>query len=163
GRTSAHRYRGWGVSVVPNVLAERYASADMRAIWSPEHKVVLERRLWLAVLRAQVDLGVDVPAGAVEAYEAVVDKVDLGSIAARSHNVPAQATTLGKRFATTGEELLVALDRLEDLLARYPLRGIKGPVGTQQDMLDVLGGDAAKVDELERRVAEHLGFARVLG
>ena len=65
-------------------------------------------------------------------------------MAGRSHNVAAQATTLGKRFATAADELLVALARLEDLLARYPLRGIKGPVGTAQDMLDLLGGDAAQ-------------------
>jgi adenylosuccinate lyase len=51
----------------------------------------------------------------------------------RSHNVPAQATTLGKRFANAGEELLQALRRVEELLERYPLRGLKGPVGTQQD------------------------------
>jgi adenylosuccinate lyase len=222
---------------VPNVLATRYAGVDLAAIWSPEHKIVLERRLWIAVLRAQRDLGVDVPDGAVEAYEAVVDRVDLASIAARervtrhdvkarieefsalagheqihkgmtsrdltenveqlqvvsslrlvrqrvlatlarlgrlaaehealvltgrSHNVAAQATTLGKRFATVADELLVALERLDDLLARYPLRGIKGPMGTAQDMLDLLGGDPAKLAELEQRVAAHLGFERVL-
>ena len=66
-------------------------------------------------------------------------------MAGRSHNVAAQATTLGKRFATAADELLVAYARLEDLRARYPLRGIKGPVGTAQDMLDLLGGDAAKL------------------
>ena len=79
-------------------------------------------------------------------------------LAGRSHNVAAQATTLGKRFATVADELLVALDRLDELLARYPLRGIKGPVGTGQDMLDLFDGDEAKLAELERRVAEHLGF-----
>ena len=63
-------------------------------------------------------------------------------MAGRSHNVAAQATTLGKRFATAADELLVALDRLDALLERYPLRGIKGPVGTAQDMLDLLDGDA---------------------
>ena len=80
--------------VVPDVLAARYASPQMATLWSPEQKVVLERRLWLAVLRAQRDLGVDVPDGAVEAYEAVVDKVDLDSIAARErvtrHDVKAR-------------------------------------------------------------------------
>ena len=80
----------------------------------------------------------------------------------RSHNVPAQATTLGKRFASAAEELLLAYERIVDLLSRYPLRGIKGPVGTSADQLDLFDGDAAKVAELERRVAEHLGFARVL-
>ncbi len=222
---------------VPNVLATRYASADLVQIWSPEHKIVLERRLWVAVLRAQRDLGVAVPDGVVEAYEAVIEVVDLDSIAARervnrhdvkarieefcelaghehihkgmtsrdltenveqlqiraslllvrdrvvaslarlgrlaseheslvmtgrSHNVAAQATTLGKRFATVADELLVALERLEDLIARYPLRGVKGPVGTAQDMLDLLDGDAAGLATLEERVAAHLGFERVL-
>jgi adenylosuccinate lyase len=222
---------------LPNVLATRYAAPDLVAIWSPEHKVVLERRLWIAVLTAQRDLGVDVPEGVVEAYEKVVDRVDLDSIAARervtrhdvkarieefaalaghehihkgmtsrdltenveqlqvrqslvlmrdraiaalarlarlatehettvvagrSHNVAAQATTLGKRFATVADELLVAVERLEDLLTRYPLRGVKGPMGTSQDMLDLLDADEEKLAELERRVAAHLGFDRVL-
>ncbi len=221
---------------VPNVLATRYASAEMSDLWSPARKVVFERQLWLAVLRAQRDLGVDVPAEVISAYESVVDDVDLASIAARervtrhdvkarieefcalagyehihkgmtsrdltenveqlqirrslelvrgrvvavlaalaelavehaevvmvgrSHNVAAQATTLGKRFANAGEELLTALDRLDDLIARYALRGIKGPVGTQQDMVDLLGS-AAAVDQLESMVVEHLGFSRSL-
>jgi adenylosuccinate lyase len=79
----------------------------------------------------------------------------------RSHNVPAQATTLGKRFASAAEELLIAYDRLTDLLERYPLRGIKGPVGTAADQLDLLG-DSSKLDSLEWTVARHLGFNRVL-
>ena len=224
-------------SSVPNVLAARYASADMARLWSPEHKVVLERELWLAVLEAQRDLGIAVPDEAIEAYRKVIDQVDLESIEARervtrhdvkaridefaalagheqihkgmtsrdltenveqlqvrralvlvrgrmlaalarlaeraaehaflvmtgrTHNVPAQATTLGKRFANAGEELLQALYRVDDLLARYPLRGVKGPVGTQQDMLDLLDGDADRLDRLERRIAEHLGFEAVL-
>jgi adenylosuccinate lyase len=224
------------VPVVPNVLAARYASAEVARLWSPEQKVVLERQLWIAVMRAQADLGVDVPEEALAAYEAVVDRVDLASIderervtrhdvkarieefsalaghehahkgmtsrdltenveqlqvrrslelirdravaalvalagraaehaetvlVGRSHNVAAQATTLGKRFANAGEELLQALLRLEELLARYPMRGLKGPVGTQQDQLDLLG-DPELLDELERRVAAHLGFTRVL-
>jgi adenylosuccinate lyase len=222
--------------VILDVLAARYASAAMADVWSPERKIVLERQLWVAVLRAQRDLGVDVPDGVIEAYEAVVDRVDLDSIAARervtrhdvkarieefsalaghqhihkgmtsrdltenveqlqvrqslllvrtkilavlarlarraaeyealvmtgrTHNVAAQATTLGKRFASAADELLVALDRVEELIERYPLRGIKGPVGTAQDMLDLLGS-SERLSELERRVAAHLGFSHVL-
>jgi adenylosuccinate lyase len=82
-------------------------------------------------------------------------------MAGRSHNVAAQATTLGKRFASAADELLVAFARLDELIARYPLRGIKGPVGTGQDMLDLLGGPDA-VRRLERAIAEHLGFEHVL-
>ena len=79
----------------------------------------------------------------------------------RTHNVAAQATTLGKRFANAGEELLQAFRRVDELLGRYPLRGIKGPVGTQQDMVDLLG-DKAAVDRLEASVLEHLGFGSAL-
>ncbi|MFP5330739.1 MAG: lyase family protein, partial [Acidimicrobiia bacterium] len=84
------------------------------------------------------------------------------AMAGRTHNVAAQAVTLGKRFATAGEEMLVAIEALDDLLARLPLRGLKGPVGTQQDLVDLFDGDAAKVDELERRVARTLGFERLM-
>jgi adenylosuccinate lyase len=76
----------------------------------------------------------------------------------RSHNVPAQVTTLGKRWASAGDELLVALARLDDLLRRYPLRGVSGPMGTAQDQLDLLGGDAGKLATLQHVVARHLGF-----
>ncbi len=103
-RPVAHRHRprsgGWCrrgrvlTLSVPNVLATRYAGADLAPIWSPEHKVVLERQLWIAVLKAQRDLGVDVPDDVVADYEAVVDKVDLASIAARErvtrHDVKAR-------------------------------------------------------------------------
>lgn len=217
----------------PNVLASRYASAELATIWSPEHKIVLERQLWIAVLKAQKDLGIDTPDGVIEAYEAVIDQVDLASIAAReritrhdvkarieefaalagsehihkgmtsrdltenveqlqvhaslivvrnraiaalvrvgrlaaenaelvmagrSHNVAAQATTMGKRFASIADELMAGLERVDNLIERYRIRGIKGPVGTGQDMLDLLGGDEAKLLELEQRVAAHLGF-----
>jgi adenylosuccinate lyase len=227
--------------MIPDVLATRYATERMREIFAPEAKVRAERRLWLTVLEAQRDLGVDFggddPDAVIAAYRSVLDRVDLASIEARervtrhdvkarieeynalagyehihkgmtsrdltenieqaqlrlamecvrdkvvatlaalarlaaehaaqpivgrTHNVAAQVTTLGKRFATAADELLVAYERLDALLARYPLRGIKGPVGTAQDMLDLLGDDKAKLAELERRVAASLGFSRVL-
>jgi adenylosuccinate lyase len=226
---------------IGNVLANRYASAAMREVWSAENKIISERRLWLAVLAAQRDLGVDFggddPAVVIKAYEGVVEQVDLADIAerekitrhdvkarieefnalagyqhvhkgmtsrdltenveqlqifsslkiirdrmvatlvqlaqlateyaaqpmtGRTHNVAAQITTLGKRFATTANELLLAYQRIEELLGRYPLRGIKGPVGTSQDTLDLLGGDPDRLEALEQRIADHLGFRHVL-
>ena len=83
------------------------------------------------------------------------------AIAGRSHNVAAQITTLGKRFATAADELLVAHQRVDELINRYPARGIKGPVGTSQDMLDLLGADEDRLADLENRIAAHLGFAQV--
>lgn len=82
-------------------------------------------------------------------------------MAGRSHNVAAQATTLGKRFASAADEMLVAINRVEELLDRYPLRGIKGPMGTSQDMLDLVGGDTDKLAGLERSIADFLGFRTV--
>lgn len=221
---------------IANVLSNRYASAELTELWSPEAKILLERQLWIAVMKAQKNLGVDIPTEAISAYEEVIDRIDLDSIAqrekitrhdvkarieefnalagyehihkgmtsrdltenveqlqiyrslemmrnksvsvaaaiaqhaaqyqslvmaGRSHNVAAQATTLGKRFASAAEEILVAIDRVEDLLSRYPLRGIKGPMGTAQDMLDLVGGDESKLAALETQTADHLGIARV--
>lgn len=221
---------------IANVLSNRYASAELSNLWSAEEKIIMERQLWIAVMKAQKDLGVEIPAEAIEAYEAVIDQVDLASIAdrervtrhdvkarieefnalaghehihkgmtsrdltenveqlqihrslelvrnkgiavvaaigsraaqyqslvmaGRSHNVAAQATTLGKRFATAADEMLVALERVTELLNRYPLRGIKGPMGTAQDMLDLMDGDEARLSDLETRIAAHLGFDRV--
>ena len=42
---------------VPNVLADRYASPAMKAVWSTRGRVVLEREYWIAVMKAQRDLG----------------------------------------------------------------------------------------------------------
>jgi len=208
----------------------------MAELWSAEHKVVLEREFWVAVLEAQQQLGIDVGDDVIAAYKAQITNVDLNSIAAReritkhdvkaridefcalaghehihkgmtsrdltenveqlqvlvalrvvrrrvvaalarmaelaaqnatlvmtgrTHNVPAQAITLGKRIANSGEELLEALKRLDDLIDRYPLRGIKGPVGTQQDMLDLFDGNQESVRALEDAMAQRLGIANV--
>ena len=218
---------------IDNVLASRYASEPMQELWAPEAKIRLERQLWIAVMRAQQELGISIPKGIPEQYEAVIDTVDLESIAerervtmhdvkarieefndlagaehihlgmtsrdltenveqlqirlslivirdksiaaldrlsglavayselamaGRSHNVAAQITTLGKRMATFAEELLFAVERLEELIDAYPLRGIKGPVGTAQDMLTLLDGNVEALSKLESRVATHLGF-----
>ncbi|GJF08143.1 adenylosuccinate lyase [Mycolicibacterium cyprinidarum] len=225
---------------IPNVLANRYAGEEMVAIWSPQAKIVTERRLWLAVLRAQTELGAGSSAvtdAVIGDYERVLEDVDLDSIAerervlrhdvkarieefnalaghqhvhkgmtsrdltenveqlqirqslqlvhahgvaviarlaeravlyrdlvmaGRSHNVAAQATTLGKRFASAAQEMLPALQRVSELIDRYPLRGIKGPMGTAQDMLDLFDGDTERLAELETRVAAFLGFTEIL-
>lgn len=75
----------------------------------------------------------------------------------RSHNVAAQVTTLGKRFASCAEELLFSLDSLENLLERLPFRGLKGPVGTSQDALSAMG-NSKDLAKLESKLAEQFGF-----
>ena len=219
-----------------SLIADRYASVAMREIFAPEAKIVAERRLWIAVMRAQSALGHEISPDVITAYESVITRVDLASIdarekqtrhdvkarieefnalagheaihagmtsrdvteniealqirngleivhdkvvtllarlaeratqyadqpiAGRSHNVPAQITTLGKRFASTAEELLFAYERLSALQARFPMRGIKGPVGTSQDSIDLLGSSDAHA-HLESEIAKELGFTNVL-
>jgi adenylosuccinate lyase len=209
----------------------------MSDIWSQTNKIILERKLWVAVMKAQQELGLNIPAANIAEYEKVIEKVDLESIrkreektrhdvkarieefnalaghedihkgltsrdltenieqlqikeslklihdktvatlsqlaklatqysdlaiTGRSHNVAAQSTTLGKRFASAAEETLHAYSKLNSLIAEYPLRGIKGPVGTSQDVLDLFDNDEKKVQKLEQIVAKHLGFENVL-
>jgi len=222
--------------MIPNILAERYASAAISEIWSPEGRIVLEREFWIAVMKAQKNLGIDIPQDAIDAYESVKNQVNLTSImereritrhdvkarieefcdlaghqhihkgmtsrdltenveqlqvyrsllvirdktiaslaqmkkravqwrdlmiTARTHNVAAQPTTLGKRIAMNGEELLGALGMLNHLIATYPVRGLKGAVGTQMDQLSLFDGDATKATQLEAQVCAHLGIPEV--
>jgi len=218
------------MSITPNVLATRYATKEMVAIFDPVNKIINERKFWITILKLQQKAGLPITDSDVKAYEKVIEMVDLTSIdkremktrhdvkaqieefnalagvekihigltsrdltenieliqikaalelieyrtlqtlfllnekiakyektymVGRSHNVAAQVTTLGKRFATCAEELLFAHTALNELIARLPLRGIKGPVGTSQDALDAMGEDFA---QLEKSIAEEFGF-----
>lgn len=221
------------MEAIPNILAQRYASAAMQEIWSPAGKIRLERKYWIAVMRAQAELGLDIPQQAIAAYENAVAEVDLDAIekreritrhdvkarieafnelagfehihkgmtsrdltenveqlqvyrsllvlfnkslallgkfadksrqykdivlTGRSHNVAAQPTTVGKRIAMFGEELLRAVRKLESIVETYPARGLKGAVGTQLDLLTLFSGDRDKVTRLESKILAHLGL-----
>lgn len=218
-------------SMIPNVLAQRYASRQISEIWSGEGRIRLEREFWIAVMKSQQALGLDIPTSAIADYESVIAQIDLPSIdarekvtrhdvkarieefnelaghehihkgmtsrdltenveqlqvfrsllvirnktattlirmseladrfkalliTARTHNVAAQPTTLGKRISMFGEELLGALQTLNALIERYPVRGLKGAVGTQMDTISLFDGDPQKVIELESRIVEYL-------
>ena len=216
------------------VLADRYASKEMREIWSREFKIKAERRLWITVLETQASLGFDVSPNVIEDYKKKINDINLASIdarekvtkhdvkaridefnalaghqkihigmtsrdltenielfqlsaslelaqlkaaallkhlaefareylevpmVARTHNVPAQLTTLGRRAATWMEELIYSFSHLEDVLRRLPLRGIKGPIGTSQDLVDLFG-DSSQI--VENSVATESGFNQLL-
>ena len=218
------------MSITPNVLATRYATKEMVAIFDPINKIINERKFWITILKLQQKAGLPITDSDVKAYEKVIENVDLGSIdkreiktrhdvkarieefnalagvekihigltsrdltenieliqikagleliefrvlqtlfllnekiskyektymVGRSHNVAAQVTTLGKRFASCAEELLFAHTALKEMIARLPLRGIKGPVGTSQDVLDTMGKDFVS---LENSIAKEFGF-----
>ena len=220
-----------------NVLSQRYATTSINEIFSEEGKILLERELWIAVMKAQKKLGVQIPQKAIEQYEAAKENIDLNKIeeierrtkhdvkarieafvqaakteehihkgmtsrdltdnveqlqirfaskiifgkmvsilrhliekskeysnvvlTGRTHHQPAQPTLLGRRFSMWAEELLLHLEEFERFVELYPLKGIKGPVGTQFDMLTLLG-NRSKVEKLEQEVAKSLGFSNIL-
>lgn len=82
-------------------------------------------------------------------------------LTARTHHQPAQPTLLGRRFSMWAEELLIHLVEFETFVEKYPLRGLKGPVGTQFDMIKLLG-NKGKVTKLEKMIAQELGFKQTL-
>jgi adenylosuccinate lyase len=86
-----------------------------------------------------------------------IEKYEKTYMVGRSHNVAAQVTTLGKRFASCAEELLFAVDSLENLLDRLPFRGLKGPVGTSQDALCAMGS-TKELEKLEDNLANQFNF-----
>ena len=61
--------------MIPDILAERYASKEIKQIWSAEGKILLERDLWIAVMKAQKELGLDIPQEAIDAYERVKNNI----------------------------------------------------------------------------------------
>jgi len=222
---------------IPNILADRYASDAMCDIWSAPGRILLEREFWIAVIKAQRGLGLDISKEAIEAYESVKDQVNPESIrqreavtrhdvkarieefnelaghenihmgmtsrdltenveqlqvwrsleltatkasaallafakrseeykelviTGRTHNVAAQLTTFGKRLAMFGEDMLRAMDNLEQTMRQYAARGLKGAVGTQLDQLNLFQQNASQVSRLEDLVVKHLGIPRSL-
>jgi adenylosuccinate lyase len=219
-----------------NVLATRYATKEMVAIFDPINKIIAERKFWISILNFQKKAGLPITDSDIKAYEKVITNVDLASIekrekasrhdvkarieefnalagiekihigmtsrdltenieliqirdglnlirkrtletlflleknitkyektylVGRSHNVAAQVTTVGKRFATCAEELLFSLAALEELLNRLPLRGLKGPVGSGADAISALGS-AKDLTKMEEVIAKEFGFENTL-
>ena len=219
-------------------LGTRYASPAMQSLWSDRRRIGLWRRLWLALMEAERDLGVAIPEaaitelrrhlddadldraadyekrlrhdvmahihhlgdqapaarpflhlGATSAY--VTDNADLllmreamqillGRVAAvlvalgkaarryralpclaYTHFQPAQLTTVGKRITLWMQDFLLDAEELLHRLETLRFRGVKGTTGTQASFLDLLGGDDAKVRDLDARVSRKLGFDRV--
>ncbi len=220
-----------------NVLSSRYATSRINDIFSAKGKQVAQRELWIAVMKAQKELGLDIPGEDIARFESAKEDVNLELIrdiekrtkhdvkagieayvivsgagehlhkgmtsrdltdnveqmqirdasrilfgkyvslarhfadkaeayrdiflTSRTHNQPAQLTSLGRRFSMWGEELLGGILGFEGFIESYALRGIKGPVGTQTDMLTLLGSQD-RVEQLEKSVMQHLGFRRTL-
>ena len=75
-----------------------------------------------------------------------------------THLQPAQPTTVGKRACLWAYDLAIDLGEVEHRIAALKARSVKGTTGTQASFLALFHGDHAKVRELERRVAQKMGF-----
>lgn len=218
-------------------LVSRYATPDMIALWSPEKKFRTWRRLWVALARAEMELGLPVTAeqvaelashvedvnfeeaeaqerrtrhdvmAHVHAYGAQCPKargiIHLGATSAYvgdnadlillregleiilaqvvnvadtlagfalkhkdmptlgfTHFQPAQPTTVGKRACLWLQDLMMDLADLRWRIDGLAFLGVKGTTGTQASFLELFAGDANKVEQLESRVTELMGFSR---
>lgn len=220
-----------------NPLATRYAGRAMLELFGENRKFRTWRRLWLALARAERDLGLPVTEEQIREMEAHLDDIDfetaerrerevrhdvmahvhafgvqcpkaapiihlgatsafvvdntdlillrealglirerlvaviaaLRDLAEKHRQVPclsythfqaAQPTTFGRRVCTWIQELLLDLEEVEHRRASLRFLGAKGATGTQASFLTLFQGDHAKVKELDRRIAEAMGFPR---
>lgn len=217
----------------------RYASKEMQFIFSADKKFTTWRKLWVALARAEMKLGLNVTKEQVDELEAHINDIDyevakereklvrhdvmshvyaygqvcpkakgiihLGATScyvgdntdiiimreamqvvrrklinviaqlsafadkyksmpalAYTHLQPAQLTTVGKRATLWTNELLMDLDELEYRIKNLKLLGSKGTTGTQASFMELFNNDTEKVKELERLIAEEMGFDGVV-
>ena len=112
---------------------------------------LIQHREAMAIVRDRVVAAIRALAGFAAEHRAL-------PTLAYTHFQPAQPTTVGKRATLWIQDLLLDLEEIEHRLANLRLRGVRGTTGTQASFLQLLGGDHARVDALERDVCRRLGF-----
>ncbi len=217
----------------------RYASEEMQYIFSADKKFTTWRKLWVALARAEMKLGLPVTQAQVDQLEAHINDIDYDMAAERekkvrhdvmahvytygqacpdaagiihlgatscyvgdntdviimrdalqvvrrklinvmnnlakfareykdmpcmayTHLQPAQPTTVGKRATLWLNELLMDFEELEYRISNLKLLGSKGTTGTQASFMELFEGDTAKIKELEKMIAEEMGFDAVV-
>ncbi|MBQ7745700.1 MAG: adenylosuccinate lyase [Ruminococcus sp.] len=216
-------------------LSARYASKEMKYIFSPDKKFRTWRRLWIALAEAEKELGLPVTQEQIDELKAHADDINyevaqereklvrhdvmshvyaygvqcpnakgiihLGATSCYvgdntdiiimteglklirnklvtvirnlskfadeykalptlgfTHFQPAQPTTVGKRATLWIQEFLMDLEDVEYQLSKAKLLGSKGTTGTQASFLELFDGDHAKCRELDKKIAEKMGF-----
>lgn len=213
----------------------RYASEEMQYIFSADKKFTTWRRLWVALARAEMKLGLPITEAQVKQLEENINNIDYDMAAARekevrhdvmahvytygqacpdakgiihlgatscyvgdntdviimrdalqvirrklinviaqlsdfamkykdmpalayTHLQPAQLTTVGKRATLWTNELLMDLKEIERRISDLQLLGSKGTTGTQASFMELFEGDTNKIKQLEKMIAEEMGF-----
>src|SRR5438105_1377163 len=130
----------------------------MQALWGERRRIGLWRRLWLALMEVERELGLDIPE---RALAKLARRERAVPCLAYTHFQPAQLTTVGKRVTLWMQEFLLDAEELLHRLDALQFRGVKGTTGTQASFLELFDGDDEKVRELDTRVALKMGFTRV--
>lgn len=216
-------------------LSSRYASKEMKYIFSPDKKFKTWRKLWIALAESEMELGLPITQAQIDELKANADDINydvaekqeklvrhdvmshvhaygvqcpnakgiihLGATScyvgdntdiiimteglrlvrnklitvirnlskfadeykalptlAFTHFQPAQPTTVGKRATLWLQELLMDLEDVEYQLSKAKLLGSKGTTGTQASFLELFDGDHAKCKELDKKIAEKMGY-----
>lgn len=216
-------------------LSARYASKEMKYIFSPDKKFRTWRKLWIALAESEMELGLPITQEQIDELKAHADDINyevaqereklvrhdvmshvyaygvqcpnakgiihLGATScyvgdntdiiimteglqlirnklitvirnlskfadeykalptlAFTHFQPAQPTTVGKRATLWIQELLMDLEDVEYQLSKAKLLGSKGTTGTQASFLELFDGDHEKCKELDRKIAEKMGY-----
>ena len=66
---------------IPNIIADRYATEEMKRIFSKHYRAVMDRELWITVMKVQKELGVDIPAEDIEKFVKAKEDIDFDLIA----------------------------------------------------------------------------------
>jgi adenylosuccinate lyase len=114
----------------------------------------------LIVIRAALQLVRDKTVAAIDALAVFAERHKGLPCLGYTHFQPAQLVTVGKRAALWCYELVLDLVEIERRLGELKFLGVKGTTGTQASFLELFDGDEAKVDALDRMVAEAFGFER---
>jgi len=119
-------------------LASRYASPPMQALWSERRRIGVWRRLWLALLEGQRDLGLEIPSDAVVQLRAHLDDADLARAAELEkrlrHDVMAHIHVLGEQapaarpFLHLGATSAFVTDNADVILMREALMMLLGRI-----------------------------------
>ena len=117
-------------------LASRYASEFMLHLFSPDMRIQTWRRLWVALARAEHNLGLPITAEQVAELEAHITDIDYDTAAAREkevrHDVMAHVYTYGKAAPSAagiihlGATSCYVTDNADLILYREGLKYLRG-------------------------------------
>ena len=171
-------------STYESPFCTRYASKEMQYIFSADKKFSTWRRLWVALARGEMKLGLPVTQEQVDELESHINDINYDVAEEREklvrHDVMSHVYAYGQQCpkakgiihlgATScyvgdntdvivmRDALLLVKKKLLNVINNLKLLGQKGTTGTQASFVELFKGDSAKIKALEKSIAEEMGF-----